>query len=207
LIRALRGEGAASLDGAIERFRPFAADNNDSQYPDMLHGLIAWARLTAGDLESVVKLVVEYQFVDPTYGASALLLAGHAALWQRDLGEARQVQEVLRAFSVRGKWVDACPRSLAAGIAALEERGAEAVTLFSEAVQTLREDGVALDTMLCLMDQVAVLPPTQPAAKAAAEEARQIGRRLGAAALLQRLDLLLEAQAMVAPSAQKSLTR
>ncbi len=194
VITALRGDGGGPLAEAIRTYEPFVKDTNDPQYPDMLQGLRAWARLTAGELGPAIDLVLGHRFVDPTYGSSAYILAGHAALWLRDLERARRVQETLRIFSVRGKWVDACRHSLDGGIAALEGRTAEAVALYSDAVQTLRDDGVALDTALCLMDQVAVLDPALPAAQAAAEEARQILERLDAVALRPHLDRLLVAQ-------------
>ncbi|CAN5244747.1 hypothetical protein BH24CHL7_BH24CHL7_11840 [soil metagenome] len=105
------------------------------------------------------------------------------------------MQQSLVKFAVRGKWVDASRKSLDAGILALEGRTAEAVALFSEATQTHREGGVALDTALCLLDQVAVLDAGQPPAQAAAEEARQVVDRLGAAALHEHLERLLGRQA------------
>ena len=195
VIGALRGDGGGHLAEAIGRFEPFLADTNDPQYPDMVQGFKAWAQLTADDLDETIRLTLAHQFVDPTYGSSAYILAGHAALWQSDIEQARRVQQSLVKFAVRGKWVDASRKSLDAGILALEGRTAEAVALFSEATQTHREGGVALDTALCLLDQVAVLDAGQPAAQAAAEEARQVLDRLGAAALLEHLDRLLGRQA------------
>ncbi|MDQ3937933.1 MAG: hypothetical protein M3253_04550, partial [Chloroflexota bacterium] len=138
-----------------------------------------------------IRLALEHEFVDPTYGSSIFSLAGHAALWRRDLDQARRVQESWRVFAVRGKWVDACRQSLDAGIAALEGRTVESLGLFNEAAQTLRDDGVMLDTCLCLLDEVAVLGPAHPGGQAAADEARQIVKRLRAVALEAHLDRLL----------------
>jgi len=133
---------------------------------------------------------VPMEVEDPTYSSTAYSLAGHAALWLSDVSRARAAYEALKPLTIRGQWVDASRRSLAAGIAALEGNSHEALTGFTEAARMLRDHYMPLDLALCLMDEVATLGTDEPAGRAAAEEAREILQNLGASALLGQLDRL-----------------
>jgi hypothetical protein len=133
-----------------------------------------------------------HQFADPTYTSAAYVLAGHAMLWQGDAERARLVADRFRGFNLRGKWVNACRTVLDAGIAALEGRNLEARSGFRDAIGTLRDEGVLLDVLLSLIDEVATLGVTEPAGQAAAAEARQLAERLGAVVLLEQLERSVE---------------
>jgi hypothetical protein len=90
---------------------------------------------------------------------------------------------------MHGRVVDASRQTIEAGIAALEGRTAEAVSLYAEAARQLRDLGLPLLVALGDLDLLATLGPG--AARAAAEEeARDIVAKLGAIALLPRLDAL-----------------
>ena len=90
---------------------------------------------------------------------------------------------------MHGRVVDASRQTIEAGIAALEGRTAEAVSLYAEAARQLRDLGLPLLVALGDLDLLATLGPG--AARVAAEqEARDIVAKLGATALLPRLDAL-----------------
>ncbi len=194
VISALRGDGGR-LDDVLEAFEPLATDATDPQYRALLALLRAWARIAAGDLERAFDEVMQRRVEEPTYGSSASSLAAHAALWLRDVERAERIRTSMSAQSVRGQWVDASRRSLDAGIAALKERPAEAVAGFADATRVLREHSMPLDLALCLMDEVATVGVAEPAGRAAVDEAREVLTRLGATALLTRLDALVSTPA------------
>ena len=198
IITALRGEGDR-LASNLAAMVPITASTSDPQYAAIMSMLRTWQAFTSGDLEATSSEGVPMEVEDPTYSSTAYSLAGHSALWLRDVDRARDAEKALNGLTVRGQWVDACRRSLAAGIAALEGNSHEALTGFTEAARMFRDHGMPFDTALCLMDEVATLGTDQPAGRAAADEAREILQNLGASVLLDQLDRL-SASSESAPS-------
>ncbi|CAN5582938.1 adenylate/guanylate cyclase domain-containing protein [soil metagenome] len=188
VIKGLRGDGGESLRMALAHIDRALAQTEDPQFPDMARVLRAWSGLIEGDFDAAYEQVMAHRYADPTYTSAAYVLAGHAMLWRGDVERARLVAERLRGFNLRGKWVNACRTVLDAGIAALEGRSLEARSSFREAIGTLRDEGVLLDVLLSLIDEVATLGVAEPAGQAAAAEARQLAERLGAVVLLEQLE-------------------
>jgi class 3 adenylate cyclase/tetratricopeptide (TPR) repeat protein len=207
VIRGLRGEGREPLARALAIVESAAASTDDPQYDDILTGIRAWDAFLSGDYQALVEPVLGHQFADMTYASSTYAVAGHAALWRRDAEAARRAVERWAEFAGRGRWVDASRRVLAAGLAALEGRTAEARSAFDEATGTLRNDGVQLDLLLALIAEVATLGVDDAAGQAAAEEAGQLADRLGAVVLRQRLDALRGSQADREVSTETAVAR
>jgi hypothetical protein len=78
-----------------------------------------------------------------------------------------------------------------AGIAALEGRPDDALSLYREALRAWRALGLAWDEALCGIDMATLLDPSDPDVRAAAESAREILVRLEAAPFIARLDVAM----------------
>jgi tetratricopeptide (TPR) repeat protein len=199
IMLGLRGDGGERLSVHIEAYEPIAAGaGQDPQYWTLLIVLRCWLHFIRGDLERAAEQLVTGDVLEPTYASANYSLAGHAALWLRDRDRAARVLDLFNALTLRGVWLEAARRSLAAGVAALDGRTAEAVGAFAEQVQAMRENGMAFDVALALMDEVASVGVVEPAGRAAANEAREILTRLGATVLVDRLDQLTATQSPAA---------
>ena len=97
--------------------------------------------------------------------------------------------EVVRASDERGRYVGATRVGLEAGLAALEGRRDEAITLYRSAADTFRDLDSPLDLGRSQMEYAILVGPDDPGARAAADEARAILTRLGSPPLLERLEL------------------
>jgi hypothetical protein len=135
----------------------------------------------------------------------ALAMAARAALWMGDVSGAAGDLATLDASGVHGPAIDADRKTVQAGIAALEDRPAEAIPLYREALRAWRDLGLAWDEALCGLDMATLLDPSEPEVRAAAESAREMLVRLGAKPFIARLDAAISrptvATAMPAPRA------
>jgi len=78
--------------------------------------------------------------------------------------------------------------TFAAGVAALEGRTPEALPMYRDALRGWQELELPWDEALAVVDMAMTLGPDEPAVVAAAPAARTILERLGAKAILDRLD-------------------
>jgi class 3 adenylate cyclase/tetratricopeptide (TPR) repeat protein len=120
--------------------------------------------------------------------------AARAALWLGDAAAASDDLATLDAAGVHGPAIEADRRTIRAGIAALEGRGADALPLYREALRSWRDLGLAWDEALCGLDMALLLDLTEPRVREAADASREIFVRLGAKPFLDRLDAALERQ-------------
>jgi hypothetical protein len=79
-----------------------------------------------------------------------------------------------------------------AGVAALEGRRADAMSLYRDSLRAWRDLGLAWDEALCELDMVLLLGLDDPEVRAAGDAARDILTRLEAAPILARLDAALD---------------
>jgi len=187
VMRAFRGD-SAEIEERLREIRRVVRETTDPQFQQALVMLEALFAL-AGDDPAAALSAVPADLYDPTYGSFAYALSGHAALWLGDVDRAKDASNSLAAMRMHGRVVDASRQTIEAGIAALEGRTAEAVSLYAEAARQLRDLGLPLLVALGDLDLLATLGPG--AARVAAEqEARDIVAKLGATALLPRLDAL-----------------
>jgi class 3 adenylate cyclase/tetratricopeptide (TPR) repeat protein len=127
------------------------------------------------------ELVAEYR-------PMALAGAARSALWMSDVAGAADELAALDASGVHGPAVETDRKTIRAGIAALDGRPAEAITIYREALRAWRDLGLAWDEALCGLDMATLLDPSEPEVLAAAESAREILVRLGAKPFIARLD-------------------
>ena len=96
--------------------------------------------------------------------------------------------DALEATGAHGPWIDSRRISIRAGLAALDERPADALGLYVDALRRFRDLGVALDEALTAIEMATLLDPALPEVRAAAAGARETLVRLGARPFLDRLN-------------------
>jgi class 3 adenylate cyclase/tetratricopeptide (TPR) repeat protein len=188
LFGALRGEPVTDqLDEVIR----LIGDSDDPRMLSLgaeLDAYVAFAAGRLGDARTAWRRFAELQVGSLP---EALPPAARAALWAGDGGAARHDLVALDSSGFHGPAVEADRRTMRAGIAALEGRTAEALSLYREALHAWRDLGLAWDEALCGLDMATLLDPAEPEVHAAAESAREILVRLEAAPFIARLDAAL----------------
>lgn len=204
-VHAFRGDDP-EVDAALIRFDASLADATASQEQGIrteIHILVELARGQYSD-----ALAHQMDGIEPLYGFQCQVFAGHAAIWTGNVSAAESMDAGILSGSVTGRWATAVRRGLEAGIAALGGRSEAAASGFRESLEALRELGAVRDVALVAMDRVATAPD-EVTRRSAADEARQIWTRLGARAMLDRLDELVTRHIEVPPvrSAEPSEVR
>jgi class 3 adenylate cyclase/tetratricopeptide (TPR) repeat protein len=162
------GEGADSETGQMEMRRTFAF-------------------FAAGQLS---EARAERRRAAESFGEAGAIsnYGARAALWSHDLAGAAEDLATFDGDGLHGTVVEADRLTIRAGIAALDDRAADAFPLYREALRAWRTLGLAWDQALCGIDMATLLDPTNPEVRAAAEAAREILVRLEAAPFVARLD-------------------
>jgi len=117
-----------------------------------------------------------------------------------DLDRVRVSLAAIEAAAEHGRFSDALADTSRADILALEGRRPEASRLFADVIRRYRELGVPNAAAETSLDFVLALGADDPAALAAAEEARALWTRLGARAALERLDEAITRGPIAPPS-------
>jgi len=195
LVAAFRGQvdEAARLRAAEEAAFP------EVSRPDFLAGRHfekAWILALAGDLPGAFDEAMTGAALVPQ--AASPVVAMRCAIWLGDLDRARRAHALVEASTERGRAIGAVRRSLAAGLAALEGRTAEAAAGFRAAAGTLRDLDSTLDLALCQLDHAVLLGADDPVARAAAEEAGELLGRIDTPPLLSRLQAALDRETIEA---------
>ena len=186
LVAAYRGEAdlaaterALAVELAPEVTRPdfLAARHSDASEIAGLTG-----RLDEAYDEAMTALRIEPRVFTAYF-------ACRWAVWARDLDKARAAAELLDLEQVRGRYADAIRTSARAGVAALAGERAAAVAGYRAAISTFRALATPVDLGLALMGFATLLGPGEAGTREAADEARAIFERLGANALIARLDI------------------
>jgi tetratricopeptide (TPR) repeat protein len=137
----------------------------------------AWLKLTELDHEHVPEF--RYR-------------TAHAALWNRDVAAMRDDLAAIEATGVHGNVVDARRVTIEGGIAALEGRRAEALSLYRDAIQKWRDLRQPWDEALTVIGAATVLGVDDPEIRRAAAQTREFLVRVRAAPFVQRLDAAIE---------------
>ena len=115
-------------------------------------------------------------------------IAGRAAMWDGDLERARAVAERAGRLPDTGAPMRLLRTGLAAGIAALEGRRAEAIGAYRAVVGEALERGDGFEAANDALTAVVLLGTEEPSLRALADEARRLFGRVGARSYLARLD-------------------
>ncbi len=111
-----------------------------------------------------------------------------AALWMGDPVGAREILAEIRATGRRGAVLDAATAGLDAGLAALEGRRAESIVGYQAARSALSDLGLEFDLAMLELDACRFLGADTAEGRAAADVARALFTKLGAAPLLGHLE-------------------
>ena len=106
----------------------------------------------------------------------------------------------------RGPLVAAQRRAMQAGIDGLEGRRTDALAGYRQAIGDFDELGAVLDGVYTAIDMAAALGPSEPEVQTQIDRARATLERLGAKALLDRLDAVSQQPAGSASDASAPVT-
>src|SRR6185503_10678866 len=151
----------------------------------------AYAALASGDLTAASIDATRYAELWHQGEVEGYRVATRAALWARDLQRARNGLAAFERLRQHGGAVHMTTLTFGAGIAALEGRTSEALTMYRDALRGWEELGLPWDQALATVDMAMTVGPDEPAVATAAAAARTILEGLGAAPILDRLDAAL----------------
>ena len=184
LMRVPRGESTDAMLADLERL---AEETTDAFGAAALHYLRGDRALLAGD-HALASREMLLASDEPNIGHVFLAGAARAALWGGDVATAREIADRLEAQPNSSASFTAGRTAVRAGIAALEGRRDEAIAGFRDALARLRAIGEDFELARTGLDFGLLVGPGEPAARAAAAEARPIFERVGARPYLERLD-------------------
>jgi tetratricopeptide (TPR) repeat protein len=187
-VRALQGHATGDL---IAEMASIAGSTNEPQLLSAIWIARTTEAFASGRLDEARDAAHRTSALVAEYLPLELALSARAALWLGDPTGAADDLAALEASGVHGAAVDADRTTIRAGIAALDGRTAEALPIYREALRAWRDLGLAWDEALCELDMATLLDPSDPEVGAAAEAAREIFVRLGAAPFIARLDAAL----------------
>jgi class 3 adenylate cyclase/tetratricopeptide (TPR) repeat protein len=179
-----RGQDSSELVGTIKA-EAIAADTFD-------------ARVRASEADASVAFV-QRRFADARRLWVEILAAGvpdpevhlqvvEASLWMRDPALASKDLAAARATGAFGRAIEAGYDRMAAGIAALEGRAADALGIYRRVLRDWRELGLPWDEALTGLDMATFLDPSDAEVRQAAENARKTFVELDAKPFLALLD-------------------
>ena len=173
-----------------ERLVQGLADPQRSAQLEIGRACIAWCR---GDYDAAVRVgLAAAECRSPNVGdLHGLLSAFRGALWLRDLPGVRSLAERIEGDPSRTPFADAVRSTARGGLASLEERTADAVAHFQEAIRRWHETGYDWTAAETALDFAWAVGPQFPEARQAADEARAVFERLRANVYLERLDAVM----------------
>jgi hypothetical protein len=165
------------------------------------------AALAAADLKTARDSFVAIADFDPGQQAEYLYRAARPALWAADVADARELTIRYEEAGGYGPVAEARRATLAAGIAAVEGRTNEALSLYRVALGGWRATHSVWDEALTGLDMALVLAPAGPEVAAAADSSRQTFERLGARPYLEMLDAAVKPPALAGVPGRRAATR
>ncbi|MFN2418077.1 MAG: AAA family ATPase [Candidatus Limnocylindria bacterium] len=144
----------------------------------------------------------------PTSGttlAETLSESARAAWWMKDTESLRADLDRFAGTGSFGRAIEATLDALTGGLAALEERETEAISLFRQARRVFRDLDLPFDDALTCIGMVAVLAPSSEAYREAVTDGRRLLTQLGCPPLLLRLDTLIGRQSTEGAAATKPI--
>jgi hypothetical protein len=188
ILTSLRG-GDPQTD--LELTTASRAGITDPQYESYDAWARAWAAFSAGRFDDARREGLHAAERTSYFYPLTVPLAARAALWATDPAAAREALDGLDRTMFRGQALALDKASIEAGIAAVEGRTAEALTLYRDALRGWRALNLAWDEALIVVDMATFLGPDEPEVRTAAEWARATLARLGARPYLERLESAL----------------
>jgi len=202
-LRAQQGAPVAALVDEIARLIGASSDPNLLSWQGIELGFAAFA---SGRLAGARSAWQREATMSANNVPVSIARAARAALWAGDVAAAREDLAALDAAGVHGPAIEADRTTIRAGLAALEGRPVDALASYRDVIRAWRDLGLAWDEALTGIDMATLLDPAEPEVRAAAESAREILVRLGAAPFVARLDAALMARQTPEPHPLPSAT-
>jgi tetratricopeptide (TPR) repeat protein len=184
-IRGWRGEGVDTLLDEISRL---GGDTSDPVTIETVASARADYAFGRGEFATAAAEYRRMATLSAGNAPFSHVMAARSSLLQRDSGSAASDLVALDATGIQGEAVGAHRSSILAGIAALEARTADALSLYRDANRRLRDLGLLVEEAFTAIEMATLLDPSEPEVHAAVTSARQILVRLEAAPFLERLD-------------------
>jgi class 3 adenylate cyclase len=184
-VRDWRGEAANELLAEIERLAVDTAD------PNILYaaaGVRAGRAFARGEFDDAAAGYRRAAVLSASNAPSYHGFAARASLLLQDAASAASDLAALEATGAHGTTIDAQRASIRAGLAALDGRPADALSLYRDAIRRFRDLGQPVDEAFTAIEMASLLDPAEPEVRAAADAAREILTRLRAQPFLERLD-------------------
>ena len=185
VLRALRGEDSTT---DLENAKPLIADVSDPQWRSYIDWARAWHAFGEGRFDETLNAARSASEGIAIFVPLARPLAARAALWSGDVAAAQSELVALAEGGFRGRALTRDIQSIAAAVAAVEGRTAEALGQYREAFSGWRALGLAWDEALAVVDMVQFLGADSADMRAQVDWARATLTRLGAAPFLARLE-------------------
>jgi hypothetical protein len=163
----------------------------DPQYESYLDHARAVASLVAGDYAMAVQHAERAPTHAEYFAPLSLPVGARAALWNGDAATAQRLLDTERATAFWGRVLEIDRARTAAAIAALEGRGAEALSGLLDAIRAYEGLELPFEAAMGAVDLAVVLPEaarSSAVAAAAIATARETLTRLGAKPFLDHLD-------------------
>jgi hypothetical protein len=183
-VRVSRGE---NVDDALDEMLRLEAGMSDAIKMHRLDTL-ANQQLAHGDYQDSSSSYLDIAKLSPGIGNENYYRAARPRLWAKDLDKAHELENLLLESPGSGKIVVARRQTIAAGIAALEGRSAEAKALYQEAMKGWRDTGAVWDEALTGLDMALLLDPTDPDVSEIVQSTRAVLEGLRAKPYLEMLD-------------------
>ena len=184
-IHAYRGH-PETAEALIAPFRDELAELTD---PQVVGGLawveyhLAFADARVGDSYRQAKVALELPLTGTVLVGT--IYAGRAGLWLREPTLVNEALGKLGELPHHGAWLDASRRTLEAGLAGLEGEVDGAQARYREAIAAWRAGDLRFELALTLLECAMLVPHRSDAA--AADEAHEILRSLGAESFFERM--------------------
>ena len=198
-FHAWRGDPSDALLAEIERFAGDLSDIATLLLREVARADLALAR---GDLDDAAATYRRAAGLTAGNAPTALALAARAALLAREGRAAALDLEAFDATGIHGPSIEARRTSIRAGLAALDDRAAEALALYADAIRRFADLGVPVEQALTAIEMATLLDPSDPGVRAAAAAARDILVRVGARPFIARLDAALARSSMEAVASE-----
>jgi hypothetical protein len=179
---ALRGMPVDDLLATLEQATMGETDPEVISVLDTARAYVGLAAWRPGDAHSAFMRAVE-----PIAHAGSLM-AGRAALWNRDVAGARAARHAVNGLGLHGPAIDARAIELDAGIAALEGESEAAVAGYVEVTARWRAAGLPWDQALAALTAGALLGRDAEALDGELAEAHETLERLGATVVVTHLE-------------------
>jgi class 3 adenylate cyclase/tetratricopeptide (TPR) repeat protein len=198
-IRCWRGDEGDALVDEIERLTGDLSAHQVLSHAAFTLADHALARGRFGEATAAYRQAALHAAENAPIGYT---MASRVSLEERDAVAAAFDLAALEATGTHGPAIDARRASIRAGLAALDNRPADALSLYADASRGFRDLGLPVDEALTAIEMATLLDPALPEVRAATDAARDILTGLRARPFIDRLDAAMARGGVLGVTAQ-----